>query len=721
MPNIKKISQVKDFAIVTLAPGSSFESEGETFSAESGPALVSRSGKTSYICFVQDQDSNAPFNECSWHAIPGKVKVDLILDAKASGDYDDMKTPGSVLSKYLQVAGMGSYEEAVPFGTPEVEAGDIYQDALNPYNRQEEEEEDPQQEYQEEFYDDSEVGVQSVSDKAPKKKGMFNERFWAPLPPRPEGPTTSDKAFWGSVSKVGAATDSVTGATKAALTRARISAGQSLEGVKDSGSWLLDKRSKMLEKRNQKMLEESTHRYGKGVRRGKKVGQMLGNIILGELGETGFGQRLNIDAKRALPLAMFNPGQYVMFIADDERLGVQAGDRGEVRTGTRGREKVVFFPDTGETVDDIPRYTLFNKVGLLPTPQTAGFNIDLGKFGESSYFGIRGSELYAKTPTERRTSERIVLTESRYKAMQDLMPGITRDEARAELRRINLERGMTPGGTQVKYPDIENLRRRTAQRLSNIPSDEYGAAALPAAYNLISVTLEREDGERLVRRMKEIAEQILAKKVAREGRGMVELIRNLQRVISQAVNAPNPDSNPAGANRYLQVTLKAGGPNSDKFLEWLLGLGQSVEEQLQGEEIKPLQNLSNSQKHEVIGSWASMAELIRQQLLKSGYDLENMPTDDEIKSVYNQEDENAVSVGMNVDVAEDIKEAIDKTGLIERAFRESAEDLDIDGKEYDEGGIQKPKEESQNPNIKDINETLDDILRKLDLENINQD
>ena len=116
-----------------------------------------------------------------------------------------------------------------------------------------------------------------------------------------------------------------------------------------------------------------------------------------------------------------------------------------------------------------------------------------------------------------------------------------------------------------------------------------------------------------------------------------------------------------------------------------------------------------------------MAELIRQQLLKSGYDLENMPTDDEIKSVYNQEDENAVSVGMNVDVAEDIKEAIDKTGLIERAFRESAEDLDIDGKEYDEGGIQKPKEESQNPNIKDINETLDDILRKLDLENINQD
>jgi len=104
----------------------------------------------------------------------------------------------------------------------------------------------------------------------------------------------------------------------------------------------------------------------------------------------GFQYGMSILAKKGIkPLSSFKPGEYVKFAAADERIGVSRGDLGIVKYGARGKDKVVYFPDTGEIVYPT-QMTMMEPSGIAPTRETSAISPGLGLYGEryADKFGI---------------------------------------------------------------------------------------------------------------------------------------------------------------------------------------------------------------------------------------------------------------------------------------------------------------------------------------------
>ena len=105
------------------------------------------------------------------------------------------------------------------------------------------------------------------------------------------------------------------------------------------------------------------------------------------LKDTAVGKFLNIETKRLTMLSRVPVGETIMFTVGDERLGIRRGDRGLVRMGSRGKNKVVYFPDTGEIVQP-DQWTMVAITGAAPTAQTGTIGMGLGRFEQTGFHGV---------------------------------------------------------------------------------------------------------------------------------------------------------------------------------------------------------------------------------------------------------------------------------------------------------------------------------------------
>jgi len=123
----------------------------------------------------------------------------------------------------------------------------------------------------------------------------------------------------------------------------------------------------------------------KASRNGKRA---LGNIAnlgrsfaIGKLAQTDIGQKLGVEARTHRMLAHIPIETAVVFLSDMPELGVEKNDKGTVKLGPRGREKVVYFGE-GEYV--IPKQnTILGLATSAPTQATSVTAIT-GKWGATS-------------------------------------------------------------------------------------------------------------------------------------------------------------------------------------------------------------------------------------------------------------------------------------------------------------------------------------------------
>ena len=134
-------------------------------------------------------------------------------------------------------------------------------------------------------------------------------------------------------------------------------------------------------------IGKETSKYG--GRQIKRLGQYGSSLLLSTLRSSETGKMMRLSR---VPV-----GQNVMFVADEGVHGIERGDRGQVRMGARGKDKVVYIPDTGEIVYP-SQWTVVSLVGMVQSPETGTLNIGLGRYGErigvgrypgSGYMGSR--------------------------------------------------------------------------------------------------------------------------------------------------------------------------------------------------------------------------------------------------------------------------------------------------------------------------------------------
>jgi len=111
----------------------------------------------------------------------------------------------------------------------------------------------------------------------------------------------------------------------------------------------------------------------------KRAGQYGSSLFLSTLRQSETGKLMRIGSVQ--------PGQNIMFVADEGVHGIERGDRGQVRMGPRGKDKVVYIPDTGE-IKYPSQWTLVSLVGMIQDPNIGSHNLGLGLYGESLRYGI---------------------------------------------------------------------------------------------------------------------------------------------------------------------------------------------------------------------------------------------------------------------------------------------------------------------------------------------
>ena len=109
---------------------------------------------------------------------------------------------------------------------------------------------------------------------------------------------------------------------------------------------------------------------GRQLKRAGQYGTSLGLSTL-RSSETGQLKRL----------ASVQAGQNIMFVADEGVHGIERGDRGTVRMGPRGKDKVVYIPDTGE-IKYPSQWTMVSLIGMIQSPESGVLNLGLGTYGE---------------------------------------------------------------------------------------------------------------------------------------------------------------------------------------------------------------------------------------------------------------------------------------------------------------------------------------------------
>ena len=121
------------------------------------------------------------------------------------------------------------------------------------------------------------------------------------------------------------------------------------------------------------------------------AGGRFGGRLLKRAGQYGSSMLLSTlrasDTGKLMRLARVQPGQNVMFVADEGVHGIERGDRGTVRMGPRGKDKVVYIPDTGE-IKYPSQWTLVSLVGMIQDPNIGTHNLGLGLYGEQMRYNI---------------------------------------------------------------------------------------------------------------------------------------------------------------------------------------------------------------------------------------------------------------------------------------------------------------------------------------------
>ena len=121
------------------------------------------------------------------------------------------------------------------------------------------------------------------------------------------------------------------------------------------------------------------------------AGGRFGGRLLKRAGQYGSSMLLSTlrasDTGKVMRLASVQPGQNVMFVADEGVHGIERGDRGTVRMGPRGKDKVVYIPDTGE-IKYPSQWTLVSLVGLIQDPKIGTHNLGLGLYGEQTRYNV---------------------------------------------------------------------------------------------------------------------------------------------------------------------------------------------------------------------------------------------------------------------------------------------------------------------------------------------
>ena len=256
--------------------------------------------------------------------------------------------------------------------------------------------------------------------------------------------------------------------------------------------------------------EIEVSRNGKRKRAGKFATRLGGAALSGfhaaagkALEGTLAGKMLNIETKRLTMLSRVPVGETIAFTVGDDRVGVRRGDRGEVRMGGRGKDKVVYFHDTGEIVHP-DQWTMVAITGKVPTPQTGTLGMGLGLFGQPGHWpqtGYRGDRGWNVPSSDGQTGQQHW---GEFPAgFAELMLGIPvshKDDASERQREIIAQKFNVRIGSKSSQERRDLYRRLRGQRAQPIirgPEDEPGGPKQQKTRGLVHWSIKKnEDTDR---------------------------------------------------------------------------------------------------------------------------------------------------------------------------------------------------------------------------------
>jgi len=123
----------------------------------------------------------------------------------------------------------------------------------------------------------------------------------------------------------------------------------------------------------------------KASRNGKRALGNLANLgrsfAIGKLAQTGLGEKIGLEVRTHRLLAHIPIETAVVFLSDMPELGVEKNDKGTVKLGPRGREKVVYFGE-GEYV--VPKQNTILGIATSAPTQATSVSAITGKWGTTT-------------------------------------------------------------------------------------------------------------------------------------------------------------------------------------------------------------------------------------------------------------------------------------------------------------------------------------------------
>jgi hypothetical protein len=123
----------------------------------------------------------------------------------------------------------------------------------------------------------------------------------------------------------------------------------------------------------------------KASRNGKRALGNLANLgrsfAIGKLAQTGLGEKIGLEVRTHRLLAHIPIETAVVFLSDMPELGVEKNDKGTVKLGPRGREKVVYFGE-GEYV--VPKQNTILGIATSAPTQATSVSAITGKWGATT-------------------------------------------------------------------------------------------------------------------------------------------------------------------------------------------------------------------------------------------------------------------------------------------------------------------------------------------------
>jgi len=123
----------------------------------------------------------------------------------------------------------------------------------------------------------------------------------------------------------------------------------------------------------------------KASRNGKRALGQIANLgrsfAIGKLAQTGLGEKIGLEVRTHRLLAHIPIETAVVFLSDMPELGVEKNDKGTVKLGPRGREKVVYFGE-GEYV--VPKQNTILGIATSAPTQATSVSAITGKWGATT-------------------------------------------------------------------------------------------------------------------------------------------------------------------------------------------------------------------------------------------------------------------------------------------------------------------------------------------------